>query len=370
MCRLIRPFGSATPCLRSPVVIASGAQSVLHETKNQGRSELPDRNRGADGIETGRRSSAQVEPARTMSTNAAKPGHSLEGSDLQEFDPRRRTKAKPFVKWAGGKGILLPILRRFYPSSYGTYLEPFLGGGAVFFDLRPKSAILSDSNEELINAYKTVQNDTEALIEALRELEQSYRRAPKRTFYAVRDSPVEWSRTNSDRAGRFIFLNRTCYNGLYRVNKSGKFNVPFGEYDHPTICDSRGIRAASQALQGVVLRHLDYLDALDLVESGDFVYLDPPYHPVSQTANFTSYTSDAFEDTRHAELAVKLAQITKREACKVLLNSSDVQFISDLYSGLGFTIKQVTGPRRISCKPSTRLHIRELIIRNYTEADE
>jgi len=297
--------------------------------------------------------------------------------DLLRWDPAdptspssaRRVRAHPFVKWAGGKAALLPKLRKYYPNDFGTYFEPFVGGGAVFFDLRPTSAVLSDSNAELVNAYKVVQTDVEGLIVELKALEQRYRRAPKRTFYGVRDDPLPKRSSPRSRAARFIFLNRTCYNGLYRVNLSGKFNVPFGEYDNPRICDPKGLRATSEALRGVVVRHLDYLTALQLVESGDFVYLDPPYHPVSPTANFTSYTVESFDEKRHRELAFRLAELKEKVDCRILVSSSDVPFVYDLYKVLGFKIDKAVGSRRISCKPSTRTEVSELLIRNYTRGE-
>jgi DNA adenine methylase len=285
--------------------------------------------------------------------------------DLGLPSPPSRQRAYPFLKWAGGKGLLLNRLSRVFPKTFGTYFEPFLGGGAVFFSLRPPSAVLSDSNTDLINAYKVVQRDVEPLIVALRELETRYRRAPKTTFRQAREAYLPSTAEGVDQAALFIFLNRTCYNGLYRVNQSGKFNVPFGQYSNPTICDAKGLRLARAALSGAVLRNVDYADALGIVEGGDFVYLDPPYHPISKTANFVNYTSSAFGKQQHVELALELARLNTSTGCKILVSSSNVSEIERTYTNLGFKIDYVTAPRRISCKAETRGRVRELLIRNF-----
>ena len=278
-----------------------------------------------------------------------------------------RASAEPFVKWAGGKGQLVSSLSPFFPKTYGTYFEPFLGGGAVFFALRPKFAVLSDSNADLINTYKVVQSDVEALVTELEGWEREYRRAPKSTFRKARDAYTPSSTIGVGQATLFLFLNRTCYNGLYRVNQSGEFNVPIGRHKHPTICDEKGLRLASRALDGVVLRHMDYARALDIVEDGDFVYLDPPYHPVSKTANFVNYTQSAFNEKKHEEMILQLAELNQRVDCKILVSSSDVANVGGSYAKQGFKIECVMAPRRISCKPATRGKVRELLIRNYDQ---
>ena len=213
------------------------------------------------------------------------------------------TSARPFLKWAGGKTQLLPDLLRHAPPQFDCYYEPFLGGGALFFALQTRHAVactlcagaqgkrrlwvLSDSNAGLIEAYQVVQREVEALIARLRRY-----RATRETFYRIRAqdpgvlSPVE-------RAARFIYLNRTCYNGLHRVNRHGQFNVPFGRYKNPRICDAASLRAASQALRQATLRAGDFAECAGDARAGDLLYFDPPFDPLSRTASFTSYTAGA-----------------------------------------------------------------------------
>ncbi len=273
--------------------------------------------------------------------------------------------AGPFLKWAGGKTYLLPHLRIYFPHTFETYFEPFLGGGAVFFDLRPRSAVLSDSNEDLITAYQTVRRDVDKLIRALTDLAAEYAKSPKEKYYEARDKMDPGTLDPVSRTARLIFLNKTCYNGLYRVNAQGHFNVPFGNYKNPTICDEEGLRATSEALQSAVIRAMDYREALRLVRPGDFVYLDPPYHPVSKTATFTRYTKEDFGQTQQLELASELSRLRTTVDCKILLSNAGVSHIESMYRRLGFEITHVTAPRMISCKPETRGKILEILVRNY-----
>ncbi|PIQ68894.1 MAG: modification methylase [Candidatus Taylorbacteria bacterium CG11_big_fil_rev_8_21_14_0_20_46_11] len=200
-------------------------------------------------------------------------------------------KAKPFVKWVGGKRQLLKQFRlmhlyppdRFNPKT-GRYFEPFVGGGAVFFDLVPKKAFLSDLNSELVTTYNVIKNDVEKLIDSLKK-----HKIDKKYFLQIRaQDPAELSDLNI--ASRFIYLNRTCFNGMYRVNSKGGFNVPFGKYTNPLICDEVNLRKVSKALQNVEIKRQDYKEVLKRARKGDFVYFDPPYYPVSKTASFTPYT--------------------------------------------------------------------------------
>jgi DNA adenine methylase len=203
----------------------------------------------------------------------------------------------PFVKWAGGKGQLLPQIMCYIPQKFARYFEPFLGGGAVFFHIAPynRNATLSDINADLINVYIIIRNNVEELIAALNYHQTEYSKSPKRYYYELRDSKKVFN--NIEKAARFITLNKTCYNGLYRVNKNGLFNVPIGRYKNPLICDTNNLRKASMVLRhpGSSLRIGDYKKILgEKAVKDDFVYLDPPFHPVSNTANFTSYTNNGF----------------------------------------------------------------------------
>jgi DNA adenine methylase len=277
----------------------------------------------------------------------------------------------PFVKWAGGKAQLLSQFEPFFPASFERYVEPFVGGGAVFFHLcrqgwlAGKGIVLIDSLEELINCYRAIQNRVEDLIAGLQRHEPH--KHEEEYFYGVRGwdrTPGYAQRDEIERAARFLFLNRTCYNGLYRVNRRGEFNVPFGRYHNPTICAAGNLRAASQALQGVTLLADDFVRCLETAAPGDFFYLDPPYHPLSDTANFTSYTSADFraEDQRRlADLFRELDHL----GCQVMLSNSSTDFIRKIYDG--YEQVEVQAIRAISSKGDARGAIPELLVMNYAQ---
>jgi DNA adenine methylase len=274
----------------------------------------------------------------------------------------------PFVKWAGGKTQLLPVLNKHVPSSFNQYFEPFLGGGAMFFFLSSKNlqftSYLSDINEELINAYKVVKSNVEQLITLLRYHETEYKKSPREYYYELRTKPLL---TEVERAAKFITLNRTCFNGLYRVNRSGVFNVPMGSYKNPVICNSANLRHVSIALRDsrAELHTSDYKDIL-LKEAGedDFIYLDPPYNPVSNTAYFTHYTHTGFIARDQEELSRMFGILNDRK-CKVLLSNSDTPLIRDLYKDFSNSTEELDVVRAINSKASKRLGHKELLIRNY-----
>lgn len=264
-------------------------------------------------------------------------------------------QVKPFVKWAGGKGQLLEELLRRVPGSFNRYYEPFVGGGALFFALRPREAILADKNEELMNAYLVVRDHVDELVASLKR-----HRHDRDYYYRLRShDPRELDRV--ERASRFIYLNKTCYNGLWRVNRRGRFNVPFGRYKAPRICDEENLRAASLALRGAQVSCGDFAEALAGVTAGDFVYLDPPYHPVSSTAHFTAYVGDGFGEEEQRRLADVFRELDRR-GCKVLLSNSDTELIRSLYEG--YEIETVSANRCISCRGDGRRGATELIISN------
>jgi DNA adenine methylase len=274
----------------------------------------------------------------------------------------------PFLKWAGGKTQILFELERFVPSEFNRYFEPFLGGGAVFFHLTTKnirfSAYLSDINEELITTYKVVKDVVERLIDLLKEHQKGYNKNPSEFYYELRDSKPP---TDVERAARFIVLNKTCYNGLYRVNKRGIFNVPIGRYKNPLICDSNNLRNVSLSLRNsrTIIQPSDYKQILlQNAREGDFVYLDPPYNPVSSTASFTSYTNSGFTITDQKELSYVFSELNDRK-CKVLLSNSDTKFIRELYSDFTQQIKEVNVSRAINCNGTKRTGHKELLISNY-----
>ena len=265
----------------------------------------------------------------------------------------------PFIKWAGGKGQLLAYMR--FPSRFNNYHEPFVGGGAVFFALQPRSPFLSDVNPELVNTYHAVKEKVEDLIDSLRELEKSY---SGEKYYEMRAIDPELLDPVS-RAARFVFLNKTCYNGLYRVNRAGRFNVPWGRYKKPRICDPAGLRAASAVLRRAVIKTRDFRDALRIPERGDFVYIDPPYVPISKTSAFTEYTSKSFAWADHEALAEEAERLRDDVGCLVLLSNSYSAKVKSLYQGRGFHVRHVTASRAISSKASTRGRINELLISSY-----
>ncbi len=263
-------------------------------------------------------------------------------------------KAAPFLKWAGGKTRILSKIRPVFPEVYGRYFEPFLGGGAVFFDLRPPAgAQLSDINGELVNVYRCVRDRVEDLIAHL-----ARHRYEKNYYYAVRaQDPATLSPLA--RASRMIFLNRTCFNGLYRVNRRGQFNVPFGRYTNPVICQQERLRAASLALRQCTIGQLDYATACTSVKPGDFVYFDPPYDPISSTANFTGYAAGGFgrdEQERLSNLFARLAEL----GAFVALSNSDTPFIRSLYSE--FRVTRIEAPRAISRNAAKRRSVYEVLV--------
>jgi DNA adenine methylase len=262
----------------------------------------------------------------------------------------------PFLKWAGGKGQLLGQYAPLFPKRYKRYLEPFLGGGAVFFHLRPPHAVLSDGNAELIDCYRAVREEVRALIAALRL--HHYERDH---FYAVRALEVE-NLTLAERAARTIFLNRTCFNGLYRVNSKGRFNVPFGRYASPTIVDAPNLRACSRALRPARVECAPFQAVLGEARRGDFVYFDPPYHPRSKTSQFTGYAPGGFTAEHQRELARAFAALDRRGVL-LMLSNSDTPLIRELYQG--FRIVEVQATRSINSKAGRRGAITELVVLNY-----
>lgn len=255
-------------------------------------------------------------------------------------------QARPVLKWAGGKTQMLGDLLPKVPASYGRYIEPFFGGGAMFFALQPENAVIADSNPELINTYQEISHHVEDVIQCLKRYENT-----SEMFYAVRSQ--EWTTLpKSEAAARMIYLNHTCFNGLYRVNKQGQFNVPYGKYKNPRICDEDGLRAASAALKKAEILCGDYLVVLErYARPGDFVFLDPPYLPVSEYADFKRYTKEQFYEEDHVELAKMIMALHER-GCHVILTNSNHPLVHELYAP--FNIDVIQTRRHISCNGSTR----------------
>jgi DNA adenine methylase len=269
-------------------------------------------------------------------------------------EPRHR----PFVKWAGGKRQLLRAIRAHVPAKYGRYFEPFVGGGALFFALRPKRATLTDVNERLIRAYRGVRNDVETTIGLLRWYEKNH--APE-FFYRMRELGVD-ALSDAEVAAWFVYLNKSGFNGLYRVNSKNRFNVPLGRYDKPAICDEETLRDCSEALASVEEpRVASFDDAVKGATRGDFVYFDPPYVPLSATSSFTSYTADGFSDADQAKLR-DLAASLKARGVRVLLSNSCAERVKSLYAK-GFELIEVHATRSVNSKGAGRGAIKELLIK-------
>lgn len=268
--------------------------------------------------------------------------------------------ARPVLKWAGGKTQNLAELLARMPSAFNAYHEPFVGGGALFFKLvaqdRIKQAYLSDINGSLIDVYLGLRDCVD---EVIAHLEQH--RHDHDYYYWIRAlDPARLSLP--ERAARVIFLNKTCYNGLYRENQSGQFNVPFGRYKNPTICDEPNLRAAATVLQGVSIERRSFDTILGTARRGDMVYFDPPYHPMSRTANFTSYDRNGFGEDYQRRLREVFDALTRRDV-QVMLSNSDTPFIRALYAD--YTIDRVLATRSVNSKANGRGKIAEVIIRNY-----
>jgi len=277
--------------------------------------------------------------------------------------PRRAralAEPSPVVKWAGGKTRLLGEIELRRPATYRRYFEPFIGGGAVFFHLAPRNAVISDLNPDLMNVYRCVAWHVEGVIRKLREYRANH---DDEFYYETRQRFNDRNRRTSDvtRAAMFIYLNKTCYNGLYRVNRKGEYNVPVGRYTRPAIYDPKGLRAASEVLQRAELRTCHFAESLDDAASGDFVYLDPPYTPLSSTADFTSYTADGFNVDDQRQLASLFRALANR-GCHVMLSNHDTPFIRELYDG--FDIATVKCNRAINSKASSRGDVSEVLITN------
>jgi DNA adenine methylase len=271
----------------------------------------------------------------------------------------KETCPRPFLKWAGGKSRLIQQYIPYLPTSYKTYYEPFLGGGAIFFYLQPTTAILTDINAELITTYRCVRDNVEELIYLLKEHKIRHNRD---YYYSVRAS-LNFS--DLEQAARLIYLNKTCFNGLYRVNSQGKFNVPLGRYENPNICPEDLLRAASAALSTSEIKQADFADVLNYATSSDdFVFCDPPYHPISSTSYFTGYSQNSFDEKDQECLRDTCAELANR-GVKVMVCNSDCEFIKNLYKQINFNIYPIEAARSINSNTKKRGMIYELLITSY-----
>lgn len=291
---------------------------------------------------------------------------------------------KPFLKWAGGKGQLLHEIKKYYPfnTEITKYAEPFVGGGAVLFDILGKYDLkeiyISDINVELMNAYKMVRDNIDALVENLYLLQNEFSfldTEDRKSYYNKIRNKFNDLKVNGDtnenieKAALMIFLNKTCFNGLYRVNKKGQFNVPMGAYKNPLICDEENLRLVSEKLQGITIVCGDYREAADFIDEKTFVYFDPPYRPLTETSGFTAYTENLFNDAEQIELA-KFVDLMDKKGAKIVISNSDPKntnaedtFFDDIYAN--HNINRVEANRMINSKGASRGKIKELLISNF-----
>lgn len=275
-------------------------------------------------------------------------------------DEQFNNETYPIVKWVGGKRQLIFELIKNMPKCYNRYFEPFIGGGALFFELQPDNAYISDINEELINLYSVVRDNVRGLIENLSKHEVS-----KEYFLEIRniDRSEKYAElSNLERASRFVYLNRTCFNGMYRVNSKGQFNVPFGYYKNPKIIDENNLLNCSTLLKKTEIKCADFSEIVNEVQKGDFVYFDPPYVPLSETSSFTSYTKDGFDIDMQFKLRNICDELDNR-GIKFMLSNSDTELVNELYTN--YEIKKVFAYRQINANADGRGKIAEVLVRNY-----
>lgn len=294
-------------------------------------------------------------------------------------------KVKPFLKWAGGKSQMIPEIEKYYPFLNGTinkYAEPFVGGGAVLFDILNKyylkEVYISDINAELINTYYVIRDNIDSIIHILSMIQDEFIPMDtdnRKAYYLKKRERFNEFKVNTDKniniekAALMIYLNKTCFNGLYRVNKNGEFNVPMGLYKKPTICDEENLRAVSEKLKNVTIICGDYRESVDFIDKDTFVYFDPPYRPLTTTSSFTAYTENEFNDEAQIELASYVDNLHKKGA-KIILSNSDPKnvnindtFFDDVYAS--YFIKRVNATRMINSNAQSRGKIKELLISNF-----
>ncbi|HJX51083.1 MAG TPA: DNA adenine methylase [Candidatus Nanoarchaeia archaeon] len=267
-----------------------------------------------------------------------------------------------FVKWAGGKKQLIEQFKPFFPENIDRYLEPFVGGGAVLFYIlkkyKPKEVFIFDINAELINTYEVIKNDVENLIKELKKLKEIH---SKENYYKIREEDPKLL-SPLTRASRFIYLNKTCFNGLYRVNSKGGFNVPFNNSKNPLICPEIDLREISKLLQDVKIINKGFEECLKYADKNSFVYFDPPYYPLKKGKSFTTYTKGNFLEKEQKQLKEVFSKLDKK-GCKVMLSNSDTDFIKGVYKN--YNIRFVNANRMINCDGKGRGKIKEIVVTNY-----
>jgi len=281
--------------------------------------------------------------------------------------PRNKDiKARPFLKWVGGKAQLLSQFEKYFPQDFNNYFEPFIGGGAVYFDLSPAKAHINDVNVTLISTYKNLKNNSEEIIRILKKLDAEYKKKDEQErselFYKIREKFNDLSDSEIKKSAYLIFLNKTCFNGMYRENSKGGFNSPFGKYKNPPILDQENLKNVSSILRHTKLTSVSFEKAIKEAKKGDFVYFDPPYHPLNKTSNFTGYHENGFSEKDQIKLKEVVDELDKK-GCFVMLSNSYTSFIKELYGK--YRQETVMANRAINCKASGRGKIKELLILNY-----
>lgn len=283
--------------------------------------------------------------------------------------------AKPFVKWVGGKGKLIPELEKYFPKKFNRYFEPFVGGGALFYEVIQKNNIvfssINDINKKLIITYKQIQKNPQKIISQLKNIENEYKKLTleeqKEYFYTIRK---KYNKENLDDIATtvyLIFLNKTCFNGMYRENSKGEYNIPFGDQKNPTICDEKNILAVSKCLKNTEINNLSFENAVEKCKKGDFIYFDPPYYPINATSNFTNYSKNTFGQEEQKRLRDVSAGLAKK-GCFVMLSNSNTPFIKKLYKK--FYINYLSAARSINSKGDKRGKIKEVIVTSYLKKNE
>ena len=308
---------------------------------------------------TGRLSEQSPSP-KGLAPNVASPRPSAFSANLSH-----QAQAKPFLKWAGGKRQLLPVIKEYLPAKYTEYYEPFIGAGALLFSLQPKKATLSDINAQLTNCYQVIKDQPQELLELCQKHQANN---TSEYYYQLRAQDRQDNfnqRTAVERAARIIYLNKTCFNGLFRVNSSSQFNVPYGKYKNPIIAEPAVIQAISTYLNRATCRILngDFEQAVATAKKGSFIYFDPPYHPVSDTSSFTGYSMNGFEEQEQIRLK-KLCDRLTDKGCQVLASNSASPLIKSLYEDPRYEVIEVKATRAINAVASKRGRINELLIYN------
>lgn len=278
--------------------------------------------------------------------------------------------AKPFIKWVGGKGKLIPELVKLFPKKFNNYFEPFVGGGALFYEVKQKNNIafssINDINKKLMIAYKQIQKNPKKLIIFLKNIEIEYKKLSLKEqgkyFYDIREKYNKENLDDITTAGYLIFLNKTCFNGMYRENSKGEYNIPFGDQKNPTICDEKNILNVSKCLENTEITTLSFEESVKNCKKGDFIYFDPPYYPINITSSFTSYHKNTFGPDEQKKLRDVFTTLVKK-GCFVMLSNSNTDFIRELYKD--FDINELYAARSINSNGNKRGKIKEIVITSY-----